>query len=252
MSKRENESYLVDRALERAAQAVAVATAPGGPSLERLRTQFGDPKASLDDRVRYLTEVANLCCRAASWREGEQVARAAVGLAEYSGDSAMKALASLRLGTLMIQAFEHGYGGDEEDSLSAALAHLDGAAEIYESIGSLDFYPCLLAIARTLEICEDDPRGVYARITADLTGEKWEQASRQSPDLARHVDYLRGRAFLGLGEAELVAGNHTLAAERLSAARELLQASQAPDLAELLARIDEHARNDGGRSPNDG
>jgi hypothetical protein len=171
--------------------------------------------------------------------EAEQVARNAVALGTELSDPGALARAKLEHGTLLLAAFDVATPVREAVPLEAALQSLDGAAEIYESLGSIDFYSCLLAIGRILSLHDEDPRPVYARIITDLADERWERACRESGELARHVDYLRGRAFYELGAAHTSFGDVGDAAEHLETARVLLTASEAPEAAAILERIDE-------------
>jgi hypothetical protein len=94
----------------------------------------------------------------------------------------------------MLLAFEERRPTEETDPLSLAMRSLDEAARLYESLDSVDFYACLLAIGRALAAAEEDPRGLYARVTRDLVEEKWVMAARGAPEVAKesragcHVD----------------------------------------------------------------
>jgi len=227
--------------LERARSGAGRAAAEGqyAEAVELLRAALADAALQPGERVVGLSSLASALRLDRRWMEAEQVARDAVALATALSEPRALARAKLEHGTLLLTAFEAAAPVREEIPLEAALESLDGAAEIYESLGSIDFYPCLLAIGRILSISEEDPSALYARITTDLVEERWERACRESGELARHVDYLRGRAFFELGSAQADSGNVGDAAEHLEAARGLLAASQAPEAAAVLERIDE-------------
>jgi hypothetical protein len=208
-------------------------------SSERLRAALADEGLNRDERARGFTNLAFAYRRAENWTAAERAATAAVKLAEKASNQRAIAGAKLELGTLMLLAFEDHESVAEPDPLSVAITNLDAAAQLYQSLDSIDFYACLLAIGRVLEITKDDPRGLYARITKDLVAEKWVTASRQWPEVAKRVDYLRGRAFFELGSAELDRGNTALAADRFEAAQTLLTASQEPDVPSIIERIHE-------------
>jgi hypothetical protein len=208
-------------------------------AIVRLQGALADQNLHLVDRVRGLAHLASAYRRSENWAEAERAATSAVEFAEKAKDPGAKARAKLEFGTVMVLAVDEDHAVENADPLGAALASLDEAAQLYQSLDSVDFYASLLAIARALEITEQDSRGVYARITRELVQEKWVAAGRESPELARQVDYLRGRAFFGLGSAELARGDRAIAADRLEAARELLTASRAADVSSIIERIDE-------------
>jgi hypothetical protein len=197
--------------------------------------------AALDpiDKVLGLASLASALRFDERWKEAEQVAEEAVALASELSEPCALARAKLEHGTLLVLAFEAEAPLAEAEPLEVALQSLDQAAEIYESLGRIDFYPCLLTIGRLLSLSGEDPRPVYDRIITDLAEDPWQAASRESPELARHVDYLRGRAFFELGAAQGDAATTDDAAEHLQTARQLLAASQAPDTPAILARIEE-------------
>jgi len=228
-------------ALRRAEQAAVAAHSPAELSraIEPLLAALADERLGLDDRVGGLATLAGAYRRRGSWPEAERAATRAMALADTTKDPRTKARAKLEFGTTMLLAVEEHHPVETPDPALAALTTLDAAAKLYESQGSVDFYATLLAIARALELAGDDTRQMYARITRELVQEKWIAAARASPELARHVDYLRGRAFFGLGSAELARKNRAHAVEHFDAARELLTASQAYDVASFVERMDE-------------
>lgn len=205
-------------------------------AVELYRAALKSSELSVDDRVRGLASLASVLRRSGEWRDAERAASAALELSDDASDPSLQALAKLELGTVMVLAFEAEAELEESDPLSIAMGHLDDAAKLFESLDRIDFYACLLAIARALSLCGEDARGIFARITSDLVAPKWDAASRASAATAQRVNYLRGRAFLELGAAELDA---VQARELLEAARQLLSAAATPDLGELSRRIDE-------------
>lgn len=227
--------------LDRARTAAASAAARGryAEAVELLRAALADAALDPPDRVFCLSSLASALRLGGRWMEAEQVARNAVALGTALSNPDALARAKLEHGTLLLTAFDAAAPLREAVPLEAALQSLDGAAEIYESLDSVDFYPCLLAIGRVLSLCDEDPSPVYSRIITDLAEERWERACRESGELARRVDYLRGRAFFELGAARVSFGDVGEAAEHLEAARVLLTASEAPEAAAILERIDE-------------
>ena len=137
------------------------------------RAALASAELNAEERVRACVVLSSALRRQGSWHDAEEAANAAVELAEELSDPRLRASSKLELGTLMLLAFEEERSLREADPLAAAMSNLDAAAHLYQSLGSIELYACLLAIGRALSICDDDPRGIYARITRDLVGPEW-------------------------------------------------------------------------------
>jgi hypothetical protein len=158
------------------------------------------------------------------WDDAETAARGAVEAGKASGSLRAEAHAQVTLGTLLLAMFQDEIAGTTSDDLFGdAMDALDRAATVYEELGLIDFYTCLLTMAEALRFVEEHAgaEGIYARIARELSDEKW-----GSPHtIARHADHLRARAFMGLAEIAFVAHDNEKARDRMEAAVGLLVAS---------------------------
>lgn len=182
-----------------------------------------------------VSRVHTLCRLAACHRlagdtaDAERAAREALELAHGLGDRACEAHAHLELATTLLAMWRSDDVADQEaeEGFSEAMDHLDHAASRYEELEQIDFFVCLLTIAEACRLMDvpDTAWRVYARITRELCEEKW--ASQAADELARFMDHLRGRAFLGLAMLALGDDAHDRAREFVDSAVDLLEASAA-------------------------
>ena len=197
-------------------------------------------------RVHTLCHFASCHRLAGDDAAAELAAREALSLAHGLGDPACEAHAHLELASTLLAT----WGSDDvadheaEEGFSTALEHLDAAAVRYEELERVEFFVCLLTIAdacRLVEVSETACR-IYARITRELCTEKWAFKAGESNELARFIDHLRGRAFLGLAMLALNDEDaHGNAREFVDGAVALLEASAADPPDPATADALEHA-----------
>jgi len=193
-------------------------------------------------RVHTLCGLASCHRLAGDDAAAEQAALEALDLARRLGDRACEAHAHLELATTLLAMWRSDDAGDHdaEEGFAAAMEHLDDAAVRYEELERVEFFVCLLTIADACRLVDvpDTAWRVYVRITRELCEEKW-AAMAESNELARLLDQLRGRAFLGLAMLALDDDAHDRAREFVDSAVTLLQASAAdppdPATADALA-----------------
>ena len=179
---------------------------------------------SPDDRCHILTKLASLYRLAGQWDDAESAALEAVELSAKGNSPAAEARAHLILGTVLLEMCleEIPAAADVEDVLQQAVSAAGHAANLFEHLGAIELYCALLTIAVAMRLAADNgsARGVFGRIVHDLSDAKWSQ-----PATAGHADHLRGRAFMGLGEIALDAGDDDTGREHLETAAALLLAS---------------------------
>jgi tetratricopeptide (TPR) repeat protein len=142
-------------------------------------------------------------------------------LAREVADEAAEAHAGISLASAFLVKF---YSEGSETYLFDAIELLDHAASTYERLGRIDFSTALLTMAEAF-LCLDDldvAEGLYARMTRDLVDPRWAKPE----SLARHADYLRGRAFYGLASIALRRDQRAQAIEYLEAAANLFLAGE--------------------------
>ncbi|MBA2543886.1 MAG: hypothetical protein H0V17_29850, partial [Deltaproteobacteria bacterium] len=163
----------------------------------------------------------------------------AVSVADLSAEArAHFALATALLGLFESSEIWEGFGEVTES--------LERAATLYEQLGTIDFGATLLTMADAFTMVGelDAAQSVYVRVTRDLADPRW--AAPES--IARHADFLRGRAFVGLGWNAVHQQLEDQAGERFEAAVNLLVAAGepagAPILEEIAAWFEERANGE--------
>lgn len=128
----------------------------------------------------------------------------------------------------MLSIYEEEISCAEPDPWARALAAIEAATEVYERLGTIDFYTCLLTLARVVEAAGDydSAMGIYARVTRELGDNRW----AENHTLAQPADHLRGRAFLELARGEAERNRQDLASEYHESAVELFEASGTPNV----------------------
>jgi hypothetical protein len=102
----------------------------------------------------------------------------------------------------------------------------EAASAIYERAGKIDYASALLIMAeayRTVDIL-DGAGALWARVVKELSEEPWLPA--ESETIGRHIDYLRGRGWMGLGYVALRYIDQDEAQRRFDIAVDLLQSGE--------------------------
>jgi tetratricopeptide (TPR) repeat protein len=162
---------------------------------------------------------------------GEAIAgaREACALAAKSGDERARAYAAFAHANALLELHER---GENELALGQAMRRLEEAAEIYERIDHVNFCAVLLAMADTARAIGEyaSARSLFKRVASDLAEPRWAEQ-------ARHLDRLRGRAFVGLGAVALALGDKQEAAPMFESAANLLIAAGDGAALPLLADL---------------
>ena len=156
-----------------------------------------------------------------------RVGRVAVQAAEGGSDETIVAHAKLSLGSaLFADFFRKGPGDPDWSVFKEAMAFGEAASEIYERVGKIDYASALLIMAeayRTVDIL-DGAGALWARVVKELSEEPWLPA--ESETIGRHIDYLRGRGWMGLGYVALKYIDQDEARRRFDIAVDLLQSGE--------------------------
>jgi tetratricopeptide (TPR) repeat protein len=180
------------------------------------------------------------------FEEAIRTGRKALELAREASNDAAEAHAGVSLGTAILNDFHRkGPSAPKWDDFREAMDLLEHSALLYEREGSVDYASTLLSMAEAYRGVGifDGAGALYTRVSRELSDERW----AASDDLARHTDYLRGRAFMGLGAVGLHDGLREDASDRLDSAVNLLLSGEPQafkhDLEEI-ARIFESELDD--------
>jgi hypothetical protein len=188
-------------------------------------------------QVQNVDYIRELCRRATELRLADRpadalrAARQAHTAAATTYDAHTKAYAAHVLGLALLEEFYRG----ADLLFGEAMQRFDEAAETYQRLERIELYSVLLTMASAaMSISElDAAYSMLARIINDLADTKY-----ATPDsLARHVDHLRGRAFLELGTIALHDQHHDEASTHFETAANLLIASREPSSIALLTEL---------------
>lgn len=153
-----------------------------------------------------------------------RVGRDAVEAAARSSDQTIVAHANLSLGSaIFADFFSNGPADPDWDRFEEAMALVEKASELYEEAGKIDYASALLIMAesyRTVDLL-DGAGALWHRVVSELSEEPWLPA--ESETMGRHIDYLRGRGWMGLGYVALRYIDGAEARRRFDIAVELLQ-----------------------------
>jgi tetratricopeptide (TPR) repeat protein len=156
-----------------------------------------------------------------------RVGRAAVKAAEGGSDETIGAHAKLSLGCALFADFLRKGPADPDWSVfKEAMALGESASEIYERAGKIDYASALLIMAdayRTVDIL-DGAGALWARVVKELSEEPW--LPTEAETMGRHIDYLRGRAWMGLGYVALHYIDQDEARRRFDIAVDMLQSGE--------------------------
>lgn len=198
-------------------------------AIERYRQALGSRNLCPNERVHVMCHLASNYRLVGEWDTAKMTAREAVAIAHRLENKRGEAHALLTLGTIFLCLFHEdndANSGHSSHIFGEAMDSLDGAAGLYQELGLIDFYTCLLTIGQALQgLGESSAEGIYARITRELCDERWSEPAA----IARHADHLRARAFMGLAQLALDAGDSPKATDRMEAAVGLLLASGSGD-----------------------
>jgi tetratricopeptide (TPR) repeat protein len=156
-----------------------------------------------------------------------RVGRAAVQAAEGGSDETIGAHAKLSLGSALFADFFHKGPADPDWSVfKEAMALGESASQIYERAGKIDYASALLIMAEAYHTVDilDGAGALWARLVKELSEEPWLPA--ESEAIGRHIDYLRGRAWMGLGYVALQYIDQDEARRRFDIAVDLLQSGE--------------------------
>lgn len=159
--------------------------------------------------------------------EALRVGRLAVEAADGVADDTLVAHAKLSLGSaLFARFFRDGPADPDWSVFEEAMALCDAASQLYEHAGKIDYASALLIMAesyRTVDIL-DGAGALWVRVVKELSKEPWLPA--ESQEMGCHVDYLRGRAWMGLGDIALKRIDQHEARRRFDIAVDLLQSGE--------------------------
>jgi tetratricopeptide (TPR) repeat protein len=159
--------------------------------------------------------------------EALRVGRLAVEASESVGDETVVAHAKLSLGSaLFARFFRDGRSDPDWSVFKEAMSACDEASQIYEQAGKIDYASALLIMAeayRTVDIL-DGAGALWTRVVRELSEEPWLPA--ESEVVGRHIDYLRGRAWMELGYVALQCIDQHEARRRFDIAVDLLQSGE--------------------------
>jgi hypothetical protein len=160
-----------------------------------------------------------------------RAAREAHAAAVATRDDQAQAYAAFVLGNALLDEFYRG----ADLLFGEAMQRFDEAAVAYEKLETIDLYTVLITMAgAALTIRElDAAHRLLARVIDDLADRKY--ATPES--VARHVDHLRGRAFMELGIIALADGDDEQAGLHLESAANLLIAARDATSIELLGQL---------------
>lgn len=153
--------------------------------------------------------------------------RAAVAAAAVCSDQSIGAHAKLSLGSALFAAFfRKGPIDPEWDRFEEAMALVGAASETYEKAGQIDYASALLIMAESYRAVDilDGAGALWFRVVGELSEEPWLPTA--SEEMGRHIDYLRGRAWMGLGYVALRYIDGEEARRRFDIAVELLQSGE--------------------------
>ncbi len=170
--------------------------------------------------------------------------RAAVQATEGASDETSGAHAKLSLGSaLFADFFQRGPQDPEWGVFEEAMALVGTASQIYEQAGKLDYASALLIMAEAYQTIDilDGAGALWARVINELSEGPWVRTDSET--IGRHIDYLRGRAWMGLGYVALRCIDQAEARRRFDIAAELLQSGDPPVFtAELEAMAETFAK----------
>lgn len=156
-----------------------------------------------------------------------RVGRIAVQAVEGGSDETTGAHAKLSLGSaLFADFFRKGPADPDWSVFKEAMALCESASQVYERAGKIDYASALLIMAeayRTVDIL-DGAGALSARVVKELSDEPW--LPTESEALGRHIDYLRGRAWMGLGYVALKYIDRHEARRRFNIAVDLVQSGE--------------------------
>jgi hypothetical protein len=160
-----------------------------------------------------------------------RAARQAHELALTAGDEHAQAYAAFVLGNALLDEFYRG----ADLLFGEAMQRFDEAAVVYERLECIYLYSVLITMAdAAMSINElDAAHRMLGRIVDDLADTKY--ATPES--VARHVDHLRGRAFMDLGAIALGDEDFDQAALQLESAANLLIAAGDETSIQLLGQL---------------
>jgi len=193
---------------------------------------LADPSMAAGDRVHVLSHLSAAYRLADRLDDAIRAARDAVGIAISAADRRAEAHAQLTLASARLALIQ---SSDNWEAFDDVMSSLDRSASIYEQLGSIALGATLLTMADALTMADepDTAWGIYARVTRDLSDARW--ASPESN--ARHADYVRGRAFVGLAEICVRRGLRDEAVDHFEAGVSLLVASRDATAAPILHQI---------------
>jgi tetratricopeptide (TPR) repeat protein len=155
--------------------------------------------------------------------EALRVGRLAVEAAEGVADDTVVAHAKLSLGSaLFARFFRDGPADPDWSVFKEAMSLSEAASQIYEHAGKIDYASALLIMAeayRTVDIL-DGAGALWVRVVKELSKEPW--LPPESEVMERQIDYLRGRAWMGLGYVALQCIDQHEARRRFDIAVDLL------------------------------
>jgi tetratricopeptide (TPR) repeat protein len=200
-----------------------------GRTAEAIATFEAAERSARDPQER--AEILPFLCgayeKAGRLEDALRVGRAAVQTAEGSPDETILAHAKLSLGSAMFaDFFRKGPQDPDWDVFRDAMALVEAASQIYEEAEKIDYASALLIMAeayRTIDVL-DGAGALWARVVKELSEEPWLPA--ESETMGRHIDYLRGRGWMGLGYVALRYIDQDEARHRFDVAVDLLQSGE--------------------------
>lgn len=148
-----------------------------------------------------------------------RTAQQALEAAKRAADEGAEAHACLSLGTALLVEFDR---SESRANFSQAVDCLDRSASIYKGMGLIDFSTALFTLGEAMLRAShlETAAGLYSNVIHELTDARW----AESELTAKHADYLRGRAFAGLGLVALRSEDRPQAERHFEAAINLLLA----------------------------
>jgi hypothetical protein len=181
------------------------------------------------------------------FEDAVRVGRAAVEAAEGCSDETIIAHAKLSLGSALFADFlRKGPADPDWDVFREGMALGDAASQIYENAGKIDYASALLIMAEAYRAVDllDGAGALWLRVVRELSEEPWlraesetigvagelseERLRAESETMGRQIDYLRGRAWMGLGYVALEYIDQDEARRRFDIAVKLLQSGEPP------------------------